>query len=50
MKKYICNVIVAIVVMIIAFSSCERNNIEERKDWAAIYKKHGVDSACFELV
>jgi beta-lactamase class D len=37
-------------VIMIAATSCERNNIHERKEWAAIYKKHNIDSACFEVV
>jgi beta-lactamase class D len=46
MYKYILG---AILIASVA-TSCERNNIHEQKEWAAIYKKQNIDSACFEVV
>jgi beta-lactamase class D len=44
--KYFLSLLFATILL----TSCERNNIFERKEWGAIYKKHGLDSACFEVV
>jgi beta-lactamase class D len=35
--------------LLVAASACKRNNIKEQKEWSSIFKKYGVDSACFEL-
>jgi beta-lactamase class D len=42
--------IIILIFTAFTIASCERNNIHERKDWGTIYKKHGLDSACFEVV
>ena len=41
--------IVAVVSLLLFFSSCERENIIKQDQWGAIFKKYGIDSACFEL-
>lgn len=35
----------ALVILI----GCERNNILEQPQWGEIFRRHGIDSACFEL-
>jgi beta-lactamase class D len=35
--------------VILLITSCERNNITNKKAWESYYKKYGIDSACFEL-
>jgi len=30
-------------------SACQRHNIQEQKQWGAIFKKYQIDSVCFEL-
>lgn len=38
------------LLAIMAFASgCHRNNILKQEQWGEIFKKYGVDSACFEL-
>lgn len=41
--------ILGLFILIIAFSSCHRDNILTQSQWGDIFKKHGIDSACFEL-
>ncbi|HMT36571.1 MAG TPA: hypothetical protein PKC41_11985, partial [Chitinophagaceae bacterium] len=31
------------------FSACQRDNILTQDQWGPIFKKYGIDSACFEL-
>ncbi len=43
------NVLFCLVTLSVFWSSCERDNIVTQNQWASIFKKYGVDSACFEL-
>jgi len=38
-----------ILLISLFFVSCKRHNIQEQTQWASIFKKYNVDSACFEL-
>ena len=38
------------IIAALLFSSCGRENILTQKQWGDIYKKHGIDSACFEMI
>lgn len=35
--------------IILILTSCEQHSIKEEKQWGDIFKKYGIDSACFEL-
>lgn len=37
------------LLSLLAFTGCERNNILEQPHWGEIFRRHGIDSACFEL-
>lgn len=34
---------------LLSLAGCERNNILEQPQWGEIFRRHGIDSACFEL-
>jgi beta-lactamase class D len=38
------------VIAALLFTSCGRENILTQNQWGDIYKKHGIDSACFEMI
>jgi beta-lactamase class D len=38
------------IIAALLFSSCGRENILTQNQWGDIYKKHGIDSACFEMI
>lgn len=38
-----------LLILTCMLNSCERNNILTQNQWGDIFKKHGIDSACFEL-
>jgi beta-lactamase class D len=38
------------VIAALLFTSCGRKNILTQNQWGDIYKKHGIDSACFEMI
>jgi beta-lactamase class D len=38
------------IIATLLFSSCGRENILKQNQWGDIYKKHGIDSACFEMI
>jgi beta-lactamase class D len=38
-----------LTIIAVYFTSCQRNNIHERKEWGSIYKAQGIDSAGFEV-
>ncbi|GBL35220.1 beta-lactamase OXA-133 [Filimonas sp.] len=40
---------VFILLASLFFVSCTRHNIQEQTQWASIFKKYQIDSACFEL-
>lgn len=37
------------LLTLLFFASCTRHNIKEQTQWADIFKKYQIDSACFEL-
>ncbi len=39
-----------LIIAVLLFSSCSRDNILTQNQWGDIYKKHGIDSACFEMI
>ncbi len=43
------NRILIFLVVVSTFWSCNRNNIKVHNEWGGIFKKYGIDSACFEL-
>jgi beta-lactamase class D len=44
------SVIVIVLASLIFFStSCNRNNIHEKTNWASFFEKRGIDSASFEI-
>jgi beta-lactamase class D len=43
-------IIVGVFIVMCVITSCERNNIHERKEWGTIFKNNNIDSACFEVV
>lgn len=43
------NYCIQALVAVLFLASCTRHNINEQKQWAGIFKQHGIDSACFEL-
>lgn len=38
-----------VILSFVLLSACERNNILTQNQWGRIFKKYGIDSACFEL-
>lgn len=43
-------IILGALLLFLAFcNSCERDNILTQNQWGGIFKKYGIDSACFEL-
>jgi beta-lactamase class D len=44
------SILYLLLITAILLPSCSRNNIHEKNNWKAIYKKYGVDSAGFELL
>lgn len=38
------------IIAALLFTSCGRENILTQNQWGDIYKKHGIDSACFEMI
>jgi beta-lactamase class D len=42
-------VFLSILAIATTIASCDRGNIEEKKEWASVYKKYGIDSAAFEI-
>lgn len=44
------NIFYLFIIATILFSSCGRENILTQNQWGDIYKKHGIDSACFEMI
>jgi beta-lactamase class D len=42
-------IMIALVACISILSACDQGNISENKEWGAIYKKYGIDSAAFEV-
>jgi beta-lactamase class D len=45
MKK----ILVGLFLSIVFLMGCKRDNILKQPQWGDIFKKHGIDSACFEL-
>lgn len=45
MKK----IIITLVTLILFATACKRDNILTQNQWGDIFKKYGIDSACFEL-
>ena len=45
MKK----ILVGLFLSIVFLMGCKRDNIKTQQQWGDIFKKHGIDSACFEL-
>ena len=39
----------ALLLCLAFFTSCQRDNILTQDQWGGIFKKYGIDSACFEL-
>jgi beta-lactamase class D len=37
------------ILITISIGACNRNNVHEQKEWGAIYKNAGIDSAGFEI-
>jgi beta-lactamase class D len=46
MQKFLLS---SLAIVLLFLSSCERDNILKQDQWDGIFKKYGVDSACFEL-
>lgn len=46
MQKFL---LCSLAIVLLFLSSCERDNILKQDQWGGIFKKYGVDSACFEL-
>lgn len=42
-------VFIVLLGMLFGQTSCSRNNILEQQQWGEIFKRNGIDSACFEL-
>lgn len=38
-----------LLLFVAGLSACQRDNILTQPQWADLFKKHGIDSACFEL-
>jgi beta-lactamase class D len=45
MKK----ILVGLFLSLVFLMGCKRDNIKTQQQWGDIFKKHGIDSACFEL-
>lgn len=43
-------ILFSLIIITFLISSCGRDNILTQNQWGEIYKKHGIDSACFEMI